>query len=433
MNRKPNIVVVGGGAGGLELMRHLGQHCGDRARLTLVDSQTTHIWKPRLHELASGALDAERDAVEYRAHALRNGYDFVNGTMIGIDRRNRRIVIDALVGPDGERLGDTLRLDYDYLAVGVGSTINDFSTKGALENSEFLNDQPSTEHLRKKLLLHLQHVSRQLRECPDGDAAVRVIIVGGGATGVELGAALMNAVKGATRLGLVGLDPERLQITIVEAGPTILPQLPDAALRKAEKELAALNIQIRTAARVAEVSQDGVVIDNEGEAEPLVADMVVWAAGAKAPDFLKDFGGLENNKAGQLVVRPNLQTTRDDRIFAFGDCAGLPTGDGWVPMRAQAAQQMASCVAENLRRVLADEPLKAFAFKDHGSIVSLKSRTAVGALFDNDVVIDGIGARLAYNALYRGHQMNVHGPLRGGWRVIRDEIAHLGEGDLKLH
>ena len=133
---------------------------------------------------------------------------------------------------------------------------------------------------------------------------------------------------------------------------------------------------------------------------------MVWAAGIKAPDFLKDIGGLETNRINQLVVEPTLQTTRDPDIYAIGDCASCPRPEGgFVPPRAQAAHQMATCAMNNILAQMNGKPLKNYQYKDHGSLVSLSNFSTVGSLMGNltrgSMMIEGRIARFVYISLYR--------------------------------
>ena len=171
---------------------------------------------------------------------------------------------------------------------------------------------------------------------------LQVAIIGAGATGTELAAELHKTTRQLVAYGLDRIDPDKdIKINLIEAAPRILPALPERLSEAATKLLAGLKVHVHTSARVMEVTPNGVTLAN-GTSIP--AELVVWAAGIKATDVLKDIAGLETTPLNQLVVRPTLQTTRDDAIFAFGDCAACPWPghEGWVPPRAQAAHQQAS-------------------------------------------------------------------------------------------
>ncbi len=169
------------------------------------------------------------------------------------------------------------------------------------------------------------------------------------------------------------------------------------------------------------------------------AELVVWSAGVKAPDFLHDIGGLETNRINQLVVRPTLQTTRDDNIFVIGDCAACPwpNHDQPVPPRAQAAHQQASHLARQLPRYLDGKPLQDWHYHDFGSLVSLGDYSTVGSLMGKligrNLFIEGIFAGLMYKSLYKMHQLALHGWTKVTLDTIARMITRRTEPIVKLH
>ena len=436
MAKKIQVVVVGGGAGGLELVTRLGARFGRRRHdIILVERNRTHIWKPLLHEVAAGSLDANLDEVGYRSHCYRWGYRFFMSALQDIDREAREIVLAPLVEEDGAEIMGVHRLRYDYLVLAVGSVSNDFGTPGAARNALFLDDQRMADKFRHKLLDHCLRVSRTLSYDPTAPAFVRVAIVGGGATGVELAAELFNAAAALKFYGLEVFDESRLQVTLIEAGPRILPALPEPLAQAAHSQLEALGVRVVTGMPVTEVLPDGVRL---GSGEVVAADLRVWAAGVKAPDFLRDIAGLETGRGNQVVVRPTLQTTRDDRILAIGDCCAFLQESGRpVPPRAQAAHQMAETAFHNLLALMDGRPLKPFVYHDHGSLVSLSRFSTVGSLMGNLVgghmAVEGRLARFAYISLYRMHLIAIHGWLSGLAFIVVSKVNNIVRPRLKLH
>jgi NADH dehydrogenase len=436
MAKKTQIVVVGGGAGGLELVTRLGAKFGRRRHdIILVERNRTHIWKPLLHEVAAGSLDANLDEVGYRSHCYRWGYRFFMGALQDIDREAGEIVLAPIVEEDGAEITGVHRLRYDYLVLAVGSVSNDFNTPGAARYALFLDDQRMADKFRHKLLDHCLRVSRTLSSDPTADAYVRVAIVGGGATGVELAAELFNAAAALKFYGLEVFDETRLKVTLVEAGPRILPALPENLAEAAHSQLTALGVRVVTGMAVTEVLPDGMRL---GSGEVVAADLRVWAAGVKAPEFLRDIAGLETNRGGQIVVKSTLQTTRDDRIMAIGDCCAFTQENGrLVPPRAQAAHQMAEIAFSNLKALMEDRPLKPFVYHDHGSLVSLSRFSTVGSLMGNLVggrmAIEGRLARFAYVSLYRMHLIAIHGWLSGLIFIAVSKVNNVVRPRLKLH
>ena len=435
--RKTQIVVVGGGAAGLELVTRLGARYGRRRHdIILVERNHTHVWKPLLHEVAAGSLDANLDEVGYRSHGHRWGYRYFLGTLEGLDRAARKLFIAPLLDEDGSELIARHAIRYDYLVIATGSVTNDFGTPGVREYCLFLDDRAEADRFRHRLLNHCLRVSRAMSADPAADEHVRVAIVGGGATGVELAAELYNSASELRHYGLEIFDESRLEVTLVEAGPRILPALPEKLAAAAHEELEALGVRVLTGLRVTAAEPHAILTD---DGERIEADLMVWAAGVKGDEMLARLDGLETNGNSQLVVRDTLQTTRDERIFAIGDCAAYvpPGAKQPVPPRAQAARQMAAFASANLGRMMAGKPLKAFVYKDHGSLVSLSRFATVGSLMGNLIggrmAIEGRLARLVYTSLYRLHLIAIHGWIKAIALIAVGHVNHIVRPRLKLH
>jgi NADH:ubiquinone reductase (H+-translocating) len=264
-----------------------------------------------------------------------------------------------------------------------------------------------------------------------------VAIIGAGATGTELAAELHKTTRQLVAFGLDRIDPDKdIKIHLIEAAPRILPALPERLSEAAAKLLEGLNVRIHTRARVMEVTANGVSLES-GLSIP--AELVVWAAGIKAPDLLKDIAGLETNLINQLVVRQTLQTTRDDAIFAFGDCSACPWPGhpGTVPPRGQAAHQQASHLARELPRRIAGMTVRDWHYRDFGSLVSLGEYSTVGnlmgKLIGGNLFIEGLFAGIMYKSLYKMHQLALHGPTKVALDTIARLISRRTEPVVKLH
>lgn len=427
------IVIVGGGAGGLELATRLGRSLGRRgkARVTLVDANLTHIWKPLLHEVAAGSLNSSADELNYVAQAKWNHFEFQMGRMAGLDRASQCIQLEATRDEFGIELVPARSLHYDTLVIAVGSTTNDFGTTGAAEHCIFLDTREQAERFHRQLLSHYMRAHAG----ESGSSDISMAIVGAGATGVELAAELLHAAKELAAYGLDGIKPENVRITLIEAGPKVLPALPERISQPVHQTLLDLGVKVLTGAAVSDVSAEG-LHTKQGEFIP--ASLKVWAAGIKAPAFLRELDGLETNQINQLVVHPTLQCTRDDNIFAFGDCAACPQPDSDrnVPPRAQAAHQQASLLARSIRLRLEGKPLPGYRYKDYGSLISLSSFSAVGNLMGNltgNVMLEGWLARMFYISLYRMHQIALYGIPRTLLMMLGDKLSRTTEPRLKLH
>lgn len=432
-----HIVIVGGGAGGLELATRLGDTLGrrGRARVTLVDRSRTHLWKPLLHEFAAGSMDLDHHALNYLAQARWHHFRFRLGEMDGLDRKRKVVSAAPTHDEDGRELIPRREIPYDTLVIAVGSHTNDFGTPGAREHALSLDMPEQAERFHKRLVNACIRANAQ-RE-PLRPEQLKVAIIGAGATGVELAAELHKTTRELVAYGLDKIDPEKdMQLTLIEAAPRILPAVPERLSKAAEKLLRGLNVRVLTGERVTEVAATGVVTAS-GKRVP--AELTVWAAGIMAPGFLKDLGGLETNRLNQLVVRETLETTRDPDIFAFGDCASCPWPghERVVPPTAQAAHQQASHLARMLSRRIAGEPVKPWRYRDFGSLVSLGEYSTVGslmgALLGGTLFIEGLFARLMYVSLYRMHLYALHGLAKVVLDTLAKIITRRTEPRVKLH
>jgi NADH dehydrogenase len=426
------IIIVGGGAGGLELATKLGNTLGrkKRAAITLVDRKASHLWKPLLHEVATGSLDEGVDALSYRAHAKNHHFDFQMGSLCDLDRERKVITLAELTDEDNDLLIPRRELEYDILVMAIGSTSNDFNTPGVRDNCIFL-DSPEQAH-RFRTQMNNEFLKLHAK---NGQGTVDIAIVGAGATGVELSAELHNAVKELRTYGFGDLDSSKLNVNLIEAGERILPALPPRISSAAHTELTKLGVTVRTMTMITHADETGLTTK---DGEKINATIMVWAAGIKAPDFIKELAGLETNRINQLVVKDTLQTTRDEDIFVIGDLAQCTQADGkFVPPRAQAAHQMASLAFKNIVAKLRGRELKAYTYKDHGSLVSLSNFSTVGSLMGNltkgSMMVEGRIARIVYISLYRMHQMALHGVVKTMLMMLVGRINRVLRPNLKLH
>ncbi|ATG79466.1 MULTISPECIES: NAD(P)/FAD-dependent oxidoreductase [Pseudoalteromonas] len=429
----PKIVVIGGGAGGLELATQLGHKLGkkNQADILLIDKNRTHIWKPLLHEVATGSIDPDLDGVVYSAHAAKHHYRFQLGTFCNIDQSNKTITLSPLNDELGHTIlpGRTVR--YDHLVIAIGSVSNDFNTPGIKEHCYFLDSSQQAERFQHSLLDSFT----RLHQDDNQQQSLNIAIVGGGATGVELSAELYHVSELLKLYGLTNMSSKRLHIHLIEAGPRILPALPERIATSAKRELLKLGVNVREQTQVKEGTAQGFITKDE---EHIDADIMVWAAGVKAPDFIKDLGVFELTRSNQIQVNEFLQSTVDESIFVLGDCCAFTQADGkQVPPRAQSAHQMAQCVEKNLIATLKQQPLRGFKYSDHGSLVNLSSYSTVGNLMgnltSNTFFIEGKIARFMYISLYRMHQRAIHGSAKTFALWISEKVLRVVRPKMKLH
>jgi NADH:ubiquinone reductase (H+-translocating) len=435
--KRPQILVVGGGAGGLELVTKLGNKYGRRkiADVTLIDRARTHVWKPLLHEIAAGSMDIDRHQLDYLAQAHWHGFTYRFGEMTGIDRANRKVHLAATFDDEGRPITPERSFDYDILVIAVGSVSNDFGTPGVAEHAITLDTAEQAERFNRRLVNACFNANTQ--SAPIRPGQLHVTIIGAGATGTELSAELHRTARGVVAYGMDNIDPEKdIKITLIEAAGRILPALPDRMAQAVVDRLKELGVDVRTNARVTGVTHDGVQLQN---GEFLPSELVVWAAGIKGPDVLTKLDGLEVSRSNQLIVKPTLETTLDPNVFAFGDCCYLvPEGEQWpIPPRAQAAHQQASHMMGQIAARFKGEPLKPFQYHDFGSLVSLGHYSTVGTMMGfvggRSLFFEGLFAKLMYRSLYKMHEMALHGFFKVALDTLSRLIVRRTEPQVKLH
>lgn len=428
-----DIVIVGGGAGGLELASRLGRKLGaknsgksnGKRRVLLIDRSSFHIWKPTLHEVAAGTLDVHQEGISYPILGRSNGFNFLLGELETFDPVAKRLTLKAITGEQGEVLAPERAISFTYGVLAIGSGSNLFGTPGA-EQAHLLERTEDAEAFHARLLAAFTKASFS------DDRILRVAIVGGGATGVELSAELIEAHR--ELLGSLGDEQRfRLDITVVEAAPRILGGLPQKITDKATLALERKGVAVKTGAKVLAVHADRL----ETSQGDIPADLIVWAAGIKAAAANKDFG-LAVNGGNQFVVNDRLETSAPD-VWALGDCAAAPWKDGkTIPARAQAAHQQASYLEKALLARLAQRRVETpFVYRDFGSLVSLGDNKGVGALMGGlggpNFFIEGLLAKWAYMSLHLDH----HRAILGVGRTVTLALARLLQqrvsGRLKLH
>jgi NADH dehydrogenase len=435
-----HIVILGGGAGGLELATKLGDKLGkhNKAAITLVDVAPTHLWKPLLHEVAAGTLNSEVDELNYLSHARAHHFRFRLGTVDGLNRAQQEICLAPILDEQGDEIVPARTLKYDALIFAVGSTTNDFGIPGVREHCFFLDTREQADRFHRRLLNRYFRVSS--RQDVSREERINIAIAGAGATGVELTAELRRALE---IMGTHGLErpptEEEIRITLIEAADRVLPMLPKKISVSVVETLDKIGVEVLVNERIERVDAGG-FFTASGKYVP--AEVKVWAAGIRAPEFLRHLDGLETNNINQLKVRLTLQTTRDNSIFAFGDCASCPRKgtDETVPPRAQAAHQQASMLVTSMRRRLKGQSLPEYVYKDYGSLVSLSRFDTVGNLMGNlmgrqagAIMIQGWLARMAYLMLYKMHQQALHGPIWVMLSTLANWLTSPGKARVKLH
>ena len=423
-----DIVIVGGGAGGLELAAQLGRRLGKqegRERVLLIDKFPFHIWKPTLHEVAAGTLDAHQEGLSYTVLARRNHFSFMLGELTAFDAAKKSVTLAPLRNDRGQEIVPERRISFQKLVLALGSGSNSFGTPG-IENAYLL------ENVRDAQLFHADWLNACAHAAYAEHKSLSVAIVGAGATGVELSAELIESHT-ALLESLGSNQRFRLDIFLVEGGDRILGGLPPRISEQAAVALERKQVRVLTKTRV-EALEPGRLVTSGAV---IAADMIVWAAGIKAADTNKTLG-LEVNRLNQLVVDDHLRTSNPD-VLAIGDCAACPWVDGKiVPARAQAAHQQASYLAQVLKAFLHQGNVdKPFVYRDFGSLVSLGDNKGVGSLMGGlggrNFFVQGLLAKWMYMSLHLNHHIAILGLSQTVVLAMARLLQQRVSGRLKLH
>src|SRR6266496_433727 len=343
-----HVIVAGGGAAGLERVTRIGDKLAKRKKVdaTLIDRSRAHLWKPLLHEVAAGSMDVGHHALDYLAQAHWHHFRYRYGEMIGLDRSRQEVHLAATYDEEGNQITEPRSFRYDTLVICVGSISNDFDTPGVKEHAIALDTPQQAIRFHQRLVNAC--IRAHAQPGPVRPGQLHVTIIGAGATGTELAAELHRTTREVVAYGLDRIDPQRdIRIVLIEAAERILPGLPERISEATHRLLDKMGVEVRAGAKVTEVTAEGLTL---ADGAFIASELVVWAAGVKAPEMLRQLDGLETNRINQLVVEPTLQTTHDPAVFAIGDCASCPRPgtSGTVPPRAQAAHQQATHMARQI-------------------------------------------------------------------------------------
>ena len=422
------VVVVGGGIAGLEIVTKLPRRTRKASiAVTLIDREPAYVWKPMLHTIAAGTSDVSQQETHYIAQARDRHFIFEPGELIGIERETWRVRIGPL-NIDGRRILSERSIPYDTLILAIGSQANDFGLPGVRDHCLMIDSRSQAMDFNRQ-------VQASMLESLAAKRTFHIAVVGGGATGVELSAELIQLAEIAEHYGAAGLR-DQVRVTLIESGPRLLSAFPDRVAAAARERLERLGVGVLTSAKVVAADTGGFRL---ADGQQIGADLLVWAAGIKASDACGSFAGLEVTPSNQIVVKPTLQTTRDPKIFAIGDCSALSLEEAGklLPPTAQIAHQQAAHLIRHLPRWIGGKALPPFTPRDFGSIVSLGGYGAYGSLgklglFEGGF-IRGRVAQLGHILLYRSHQSRVHGFWRGGLIWLADRINAFVRPRIRLH
>lgn len=432
------IVIVGGGAGGLELAVGLAKKAGKmNISVILIDCEKTHVWKPHLHQIAAGSMYAQTEQLDYLHLANKFKFKFILGRFVSCDSEKQTIKLEEKLNEKGEVIIPEREISYDRLVMAIGSTSNDFGTKGVKEHSFSLDNLPTAEKFHNTMLEKAIQKEHQ-----ESDTPLTITIVGGGATGVELAAELTDTIKSLSQFGLDKLKKNSFQLNVINAADVLLPGLSPKISQGAKEILEDLKVNVLNSAKVIEITKNSTIIDKNNERIEIYSDLIVWAAGVKSSDALKNIPNLELTSNNQIKVTETLQAIGNKNIFVIGDCASIPWIGGPkeglnVPPRAQAAHQMSDYLVKYMGEILVGEKVPPFIYKDYGSLISLGGEDTVGTLMGfmqgKSLFIEGKIAKAMYINLYQHHQIKINGLVPAVGMLVGKTIHERFKPKVKLY
>lgn len=378
-SKTPHVVIVGGGFGGLWATRALAR---DNVRITLIDRRNHHLFQPLLYQVATAGLSSPDIAAPLR-HILRRqrNVEVRLGEVTGIDAASHTVTLaDACpepgrrASPERGRRGDVL--GYDYLLLASGATHAYFG------HDEWSGDAPGLKTLddalaiRRRLLIAFERAEA----CEDPDereAWLSFAIVGGGPTGVELAGTLAEIARHTLKREFRRIDPSQARVRLIEAGPRVLASFPESLSEKARRQLERLGVEVVVGTPVSAIDARGYTLSNSALGDTFVpARTVLWAAGVAASGL----GALldaQRDRAGRVLVAPDLSVPGHPGIFVAGDLASVQHDGRPVPGVAPAAKQMGSHVARAIRARIAGQPAPTFRYRDFGNLATIGRMAAV--------------------------------------------------------
>lgn len=352
--KKPHVVIVGGGFGGLRAAEYLARN---KFRVTLVDRNAYTTFQPLLYQVATGGLNPGDITYSLRSFTgrFRRVMRFRRATVTGLDLDSRLVVTDV---------GEPIPYDYLVLAVGVGA--NYFGIPGAAEHARAIYTRAEALEVRDLVFGKVEDLT-----VGEPNRGVSVVVVGGGATGVEMAGALAELKQQGLPIAYPELSPERVRVQLIEAGPSLLGPFDEKLRRYTLKQVRRRGVEVRLNTSISEVREDSVVLA-DGTSQQ--ADVVIWGAGIGGHDIVRQWG-LEQGRGGRIVVEDDLRVRGQDRVFAVGDCAITP--DDPLPQVAQPAIQMGSHAAQMILALESGHESRPFAYADRGSMATIGRSAAV--------------------------------------------------------
>ena len=385
------ILILGGGFGGLFTALDLA----GVGEVTLVDDQDHFLFRPMLYEYLSGEVELWHIAPDFRE--LLDNVRTVRGAIQSIDLDRRSVVIEGRDAP----------LNYDVLVMALGAVTNYWGVEGAEEFTLPFREVEDVNRLRRRMTEALDHLPPDAAP-QDTREALTFVVVGGGASGVELSTKMSDLLRDAVkRRALAG----EARVIIIEMTDRLVPGMGDEIRKYVERELDRHRIEVHTRTRVARVRKTGLTLEHNGRETEIAAAGVVWVAGVRINPVVENLN-VEKDKRGLIIVAPTLQLREYQDAFALGDIAFYPDVAPTLAGTAQLALQQAHLCARNVRAFLSGEELKTKHFVELGEALSLGTEHA--AVLSAGKVMAGPLARQARFAMYTARLPTWHHRLRVG-------------------
>jgi NADH:ubiquinone reductase (H+-translocating) len=372
------VVIVGGGFGGLRAARAL-RHAP--VEVTLIDRRNFHLFQPLLYQVATGSLSPGEIATPLRAVLRRQANARVLlGTVTDVDLNARNLHVDPML------TGASAGISYDTLVVATGARHAYFGQEEWAEYAPGLKSIEDALEIRRRILSAFE--AAEIEDDPLLRRAwLTFVVVGAGPTGVELAGQIAEIARDTLRGNFRAMDPSQACVILVEAADRVLLGFPPKLSERAADALRELGVSVRRECRVVQVEPGAVTIRDVGQAEPVrvATQTIIWAAGVQASSLtarLAKAAGAPTDRAGRILVNPDLTLPGYPEVFAIGDMADLPNADGRpLPGIAPVAMQQGEHVARTVRARLAGRPpTGAFAYKDKGTLATIGRARAVAQI-----------------------------------------------------
>jgi NADH dehydrogenase len=372
MSERWNVVIVGGGFGGLSAAQHLNSNL---VEVTLIDRRNYHLFQPLVYQVATGSLSPGEIAFPLRSVLSRQKNTRVwLGTVVDVDPDSKRVLLD-----------DGTFVPYDSLIVATGSQTSYFGRNEWQEWAPGLKSIEEATTIRHKILYAFE-VAERISDPKQRRAWLTFVIVGAGPTGVELSGSIAEIARQTLKNDFRSINPEEAQIILLDGAPRVLMTFPEDLSQKASRSLAKLGVQVRCGSMVKHVDEEGLTIEADKRTDSIAAKTVVWAGGIAASPLGKILASrthIETDKGGRVKVNPDLTIPNYPDIYVIGDLASAMDREGkLLPGLAQVAMQGGAYAAKGiLRKVKGQSELPPFRYFDKGSLAVIGRAAAVADVF----------------------------------------------------